>query len=253
MSVSASSRPRRLRGLSAGLCAGAMGLALSAPALAVEARWQAGSGQLPDAAGIGWVLTDSASPENPDLSGGVLTLQTSAQSETMQYSLTGTALDLDVATPYWIEGTMRFDSGSQAAGWWRAPATLGIRVANGVMATLDIRRDLIFIRQGDNTLGQQIAVDTDDDFHTYRLEMHGSSAGSLVRVYQDGLLVLSDNAAWDTTSSAIVFWGESSTLATGRHQWTEVATNLAAVPEPTTAALWLAGLGLMAARARRRA
>ena len=225
---------------------------LGTTASAVEATWTAASGLLPDQAGLGWALTDNASPEAPVLSNDVLTLQTSTNSELLHYSLDGAALDMDTATPYWIEARVKYVSGGQTAGWWRAPIFLGIRAANGVLATLEIRSDLIFTRQGDNSLGQQAVVDTNGDFHTYRLELAGTAPGSMVNVYQDGLLVLSDNAAYDTTGSARVFWGDASTLAFGRSDWTYVSTNLAAVPEPTPAALFAAGLGVLAMRARRR-
>lgn len=236
-------------------CAAALGTALlmlGAPASAIEATWSASTGLLPDQAGLGWALTDNASPEAPVLDGGVLALQTSSSSELMYYNLTGAALDMSAGAPYWIEGRVKYVSGGQTSGWWRAPIVFGIRADNGVTATLEIRNDLIFIRKGDNTLAQQAVVDTNGDFHTYRLEVAGSSVGSLVQVYQDGQLVLSQAAAWDTSSSANVFWGEASTLAYGRSEWTYVSTNLAAVPEPATAALGLAGLGVIALRARRR-
>lgn len=236
-------------------CAAALGTALlmlGASASAVEATWSASSGLLPDQAGLGWALNDTASPEVPVLSNGVLTLQTSTSSELLYYSLDGAALDLGGPTPYWIEGRVQYVSGGQTSGWWRAPIFFAIRGDNGVLATLEIRNDLIFIRKGDNSLAQQAVVDTNDAFHTYRLEVAGTNAGSMVNVYQDGALVLSDDAAFSTSGAARVFWGDASGLAYGRSDWEYVSTNLAAVPEPATAALGLAGLGVIALRARRR-
>lgn len=44
--------------------------------------WEASSGQLPDSICPPWRLTDNANPENPQLSGGVLTISTS---DTMEF------------------------------------------------------------------------------------------------------------------------------------------------------------------------
>ena len=81
---------------------------------------------------------------------------------------------------------MRFESGSETAGWWRAGAQVRCRFKNGPQAVLGIREDYIYILNGDNSAGDTAVVDTDDAFHTYRMEALGTSSGSTVNVYQDG-------------------------------------------------------------------
>lgn len=230
------------------------------PAQAALVSWQASSGLTPDAAVPQWQLLDSANPENPNLTGGVLTIGGNQIAEQMVYSMTGTDTDFSGGATYWLEARLRVNTQSLTGGWWRAPVTMGIGFDGGGLAIFELRRDSIYLRNGDNSLGAlNNTVDTDTDFHLYRMEVLGSTAGSTVNVYQDGVLVLSDNAVYNFGRGNRVFWGDSSVIAGGRSEWTYVATNLAGgvtapnppqpAPEPGTLAL--AALALLAARAVR--
>jgi PEP-CTERM motif len=218
--------------------------------------WDGASGLLPSAVDPGWTLTDDA-PTNPSFASGVLTIQTSLSQNYRQfYSMAGVSFDAPPAGPYWLEAEMRFVSGTQLGGWWRSPAVMGFRFDNGRLAILEIRKDFIYIRNGDNTVGASNAnVDTDDAFHTYRLEALGTASGSVINVFQDGVLVLTDNALYNAGGDESVFFGESSTLALGVSEWKRVSHNMAAVatpvPEPGTYALLCAGVLLVASRLRR--
>jgi hypothetical protein len=233
----------------------ACGLGLGAPANALVTLWEASSGLLPDQVDPAWNLNDNAPATDPVLSAGVLTLSTAAQAQNMFYNMTGSDLDFSATSGYWLEGTMRFVSGSNLAGWNRTPAVMGMVFAGGNRATLQIRQDSIFILNGDNTVGAiNNSVDTDDAFHTYRMEIAGKTAGSIVNVYQDGLLVLTDNSVYNNgASTGSVAFGESSVLATGISEWTYFSHNAAAVaaPEPATVTTLLAGCVALAARRRR--
>jgi hypothetical protein len=229
------------------------------PAAAALVTWSAAGGQLPDVAVPQWDLIDSASPENPALSSGVLTLGGSAVAEQMYYSMTGANTDYSSGPTYWLEARLRVNTQSLTAGWWRAPVTMGIGFAGGGLAVFELRRDYVFLRNGNNSVGAfSDLLDTDTDFHTWRMEVLGSTAGSIVNVYQDGNLVLSDNAVFNFGSGNRVFWGDSSVLAGGRSEWTDVSTNLARVNSPDPAVvsspgtLALASLGLLGAAAVRR-
>lgn len=245
------------RSLSAHFCIALVcGLGLGSPAHALVTLWEASSGLLPDQVDPAWSLTDSAPAADPVLSAGVLTLATGAQSQNMFYSMNGSDLDFSATGGYWLEGTMKFVSGSQAAGWNRAPAVMLMRFDNQNMAVLEIRQDSIFIRNGDNSIGAiNNSVDTDGAFHTYRMEITGKSVGSVVNVYQNGLLVLSDNSVYSAAGAGSVAFGESSILATGTSQWTSFSHNAAAiaVPEPATGTTLLTGCLALAVRRRRRA
>ncbi len=232
----------------AALCAAA-----SFSAQALVTVWNGSSGQLPEEADANWVLTDEGGG-SPSFAGGVLTIQTSGGHAARQfYRMTNT--DFSVGTPYWLEAEMKFVSGSQTSGWWRAGGHMSIRQENGLMAILEIRQDFIYLRDADNHSTKQASVDTDDAFHVYKLEVLGDTTSSLVNVYQDGNLVLSDTSLYSGPSGGSVLFGEASTLATGTTEWIRVSHNVAAVasvPEPETYALMLAGLGLVGFAARRR-
>jgi PEP-CTERM motif len=228
-------------------------LGLPGLAQALETHWSGASGLLPEAVDPRWTLVDEGAG-SPSFASGVLTLSTPTSSFTARQFYTmrndGSATDLDFSgpAPYWLEAEMRYVSGSQTSGWWRAPGHMSFRFDSGNLAVLEIRKDLIYIRNGDNSRGAQLTIDTDDAFHTYRLEAVGQGAHSTVNVYYDGTLVMSDDALYSAGGVASVSFGEGSTLAGGVTQWRRVAHNMAAVavpatpvPEPSTAGLALLG------------
>ncbi len=231
------------------------------PVAAAVVTWSATGGLTPDVAVPQWDLVDNANPENPALSAGVLTLGGTAVAEQMYYSMTGSNTDFSSGPIYWLEARLRVNTQSLTAGWWRGPVTMGIGFDGGGLAIFELRRDSIFLRNGDNSVGAiNNAVDTDTDFHTWRMEVLGSTAGSIVNVYQDGNLVLSDNAVYNFGAGYRVFWGDSSVIAGGRSEWTDVSTNLARItsPDPTPVSspgtLALSSLAMLAlSRVRRRA
>lgn len=230
--------------------------AMASSAQALVSTWDGSSNLLPEQADPGWALIDEGAG-SPSFAGGVLSIQTSAAHSARQYyTMGGVDLDFSSGAPFWLEAEMKYISGSQTSGWWRAPGHMSFRFDNGRIAVLEIRKDLIYIRNGDNSAGDTAAVDTDDAFHTYRMEALGTGAGTTVNVYQDGSLVLSDNALYAAGGAASVSWGEASTLATGTTQWKRVSHNMAAVavtpvPEPGSWALWAAGLAAMGFLTRR--
>ena len=241
------------------LAAGAVWATAALPVHAAVVTWYGTGGTTPDAAVPQWDLVDNASPENPALSAGVLTIGGSAIAEQMYYSMEGADADFSGQTSYWLEARLRVNTQSLTAGWWRAPVTMGIGFAGGGLAIFELRRDYVYLRDGDNSRAAfRNDLDTDDEFHTWRMEVLGSTAGSTVKVYQDGNLVLSDNAVYNYGSGDRVFWGDSSIIAGGRSEWTYVATNLAAVggtgttPVSAPGSLALAGVGLLALGVLRR-
>ncbi|MFO1228001.1 PEP-CTERM sorting domain-containing protein [Roseateles sp.] len=247
----------------AAMALGALCLATSAQAL--ETHWSGASGLLPDAVDPRWTLVDEGGG-SPSFAGGVLTISTPVNSfsarqfYTMRNEGGTTDLDFSGPAPYWLEAEMRFVSGSQTSGWWRAPGHMSFRFASGNLAVLEIRKDLIYVRNGDNSRGAQVVVDTDDAFHTYRLEALGQGTHSIVNVYYDGNLVMSDDALYSASGVASLSFGEGSTLAGGVTQWRRVAHNMAAVavpatpvPEPGSAGMaLLGGLALWGWRRGRR-
>lgn len=235
----------------------ALGCCLTAQAAVVS--WYATDGDTPDAVLPQWQLVDSASPENPALAADVLTIGGNAIAEQMYYTMDGADTDFSAGPIYWLEARLRVNTQSLTGGWWRAPVTMAIGFDGGGLAIFELRRDSVYLRNGDNSLGAiNNTLDTDDEFHLWRMEVLGSTAGSIVNVYQDGALVLSDNSVYSFGSGNRVFWGDASVIAGGRSEWTYVSTNLAALPDtgpaPASApgTLLLAAAALLALRGVRR-
>ena len=85
------------------------------------------SGLFPDAVDPRWTLVDEGGG-SPSFAGGVLTISTPVNSFSARQFYTmrnegGCRSRLLRLAPYWLEAEMRFVSGNQTSGWWRALAT----------------------------------------------------------------------------------------------------------------------------------
>jgi hypothetical protein len=194
---------------------GAALLACRAANASLESQWRASSGLLPDQACPPWSLTDSATPEDPVLAGGHLTIATSADAETIAYGHSG--LTLQIPDPLIIEFRARFVSGSQSIDS-RAPLTVHFTIAPDIGNGLYVRSGQIFLNADNNVRGPTAAVDT-SSFHTYRIEV--SAAGGIVVDYDSvptltGAVFNSDPHNGPTPR---VLWGEGSTFAFGTSEW----------------------------------
>lgn len=229
-----------------------------APALAMPIStsyvWTAGSGLLPDQVDARMALTDTATPEAPVLSGGVLTMATSSNPEFLFYSQGGA--DLVVPATLTIEATMRLGAGSSAQSGTIAPrsyASIVFRTATGVGNALFFGPDRLFLLTGPDNLGPEVMVDTDDAFHDYVIRVSGTS----IDVFQDSSLVLSGSQISGgifSGAGTVVSFGDSTLGAQGSSLWTRFAHNASAgqVPEPATLLLVLAALwGIAGSRAGR--
>jgi hypothetical protein len=183
--------------------------------------WNGADG-LPDVACPAWTLVDSASPEEPSLAAGVLTVSTDLDAEAMGYL----QQDAELITPSMriIEGTVRYIGGSASVAD-RAPAIMGFRTDTDLKKNiLMIAEGEIFLLSGESLKGPSVAVATSDAPHTYRVEVDTGS-GAIV-VFRDGVQVLTGNTFPEPNGGTIaVFWGELSINAHGTSAWTSVTHN----------------------------
>lgn len=116
--------------------------------------------------------------------------------------------------------------------------------APNVTNFLWIDQDLIFLNAAGDVRGATAIVDTDGSFHDYRIEVLGTTAGSVVNVYYDGAAVpvLAGSLFSSTATTTEISWGVLSPSVSGTSEWRFVGHN-AAVPEPST--LLLVGSGLL--------
>lgn len=212
--------------------------------------WQASSGLTPDAVTDGLTLFDSASPENPLISGGKLTLSTSTGAEDMYYLHQGSMMSISDLPQ--IDFRMKYVSGSFSGA--RAPAMIAFGVGAGVGAQVLLKQDLVQTSDANgSTIVQSASVDTDDAFHDYRISLSGTSDGSAFTVYQDNVALFSDVlgtrvASFGTTPN--VAFGDMSSVAFGVSEWESFSHNML-VPEPSRMVLIAAGLVGLTMRRRR--
>jgi hypothetical protein len=177
----------------------------------------------------------TASPEVPVLTATDLVLATDgpyAMPEGMYYGQSGT--NIAMPTHLVIETEFRFISGttdSRAPG--RSSVLIHFITAPYVAGLLGVERDTVFLSHDFNDRGRSVTVDTDDSFHLYRIEVLDTrSAGGEIRVYQDGVLILTDallgtggNAAPYGTPQ--IWFGDGTDWAYGESRWRSFRHNAA--------------------------
>ena len=215
-------------------------------ATATTVTWDASSNLFPNQITPPWTLFDAATPENPVLSGGALTLATSGL-ETLLYRMTGSQLSVPAILD--ITFTLRFVSGS--AGVTRGASGVGFYPAPNVGNNLWFETDTIFLNGPGDVRGPSVALDTDGAFHDYEIQIIGGTVGSTINVFQDTILVLSGALIAQSSADADINWGCLTESASGSAQWKSFSHN-AAVPEPGTCGLLTGGLLIVASRGWRR-
>jgi len=191
--------------------------------------WDAGLGRLPHELTPAWDWTGPTSGEQATFDSGVLTIRSvSNVNDNVYFSQSG--MNLSVPNNVWVETSVRFVSGTSNQPS-RAPVCFGVTTKSSVGNGLWITKDRIFVMTGLWTTGQSADVDTDDAFHTYRIEVDGTNSGSSLRVYYDGALTLTGTTFSDTAANGSeprVYWGDGTKYEGGVSEWKYVAHNASA-------------------------
>lgn len=213
--------------------------------------YQASSGLFPDEISPPYTLTNTADTEVPFFSGVNLRISTSLpDDEVMFYGHSGSVLDTSGA--FYVEARVRLVSGSSLSAV-RAPITIAITTSPGVGNSFFIDHDAMFFNLSSGAAGPSHLADTNDGFHTYRIQYDGLQT----------LTLLYDNAPTPLTASTFndasfngpqprINWGEGTILEFGTSDWEYFTHNALAVPEPQSYALLLAGLALLGFQQRRK-
>jgi hypothetical protein len=213
--------------------------------------WDVSSGVLPDHNNPPFTLLDTA-PTDPTLAGGALTLSTPVGgNDVLGYSQSGA--QLDVPANLRIEARMRRVSGSSSEQN-RAPGGITFAPAAGAVNFLWIDADAIFLNTPGDVRGPVASVDTDDAFHTYRIEVTGTAVGSPINVFYDNgaAPVLTGTLIPSAIGAAEIDWGDLSEAVGGVSEWQHFEHNAGAVPEPGGAVALAAGALVFCATRRTR-
>jgi len=205
------------------------------------ASWTGTSGLLPTSATPPWLYYGEPA-DTATLTNDFVTLETNPDSARATYFQEYYALA--VPDNLVIEATMRYVSGSSATPG-RTAAGISFFPSKGVANWLWIGPDAIFVNAGGRFIkGAEAAVDTNDAFHTYRIELQGTGNGSGFDVFYDGALMLSGTLfPDDEDQDPELGWGDVAYEASGISEWKGFSHN-AAIPEPTIGCSLLAGIVL---------
>ena len=187
------------------------------------------TGNLPEDFCPPWTRLETGTPNEPVIINEQLVLSTTTNNDNLWYSQT----DINFIYPIIIEGRVRWESGSSSNAA-RTPIALGVTTAPDVGNTLYIGQDQIFLLDGYLSMGDSAVVDTDDNFHDYRIEI--DVLGN-VQVFYDGALTLSGttfNSNATHGPAERIIWGDVSSFARGVSEWERVAHN-ALVTDPCIA------------------
>jgi hypothetical protein len=158
-------------------------------------------------------------------------MATSVDAETMSFFHTGAQVTMpdDLV----IEARMKLVSGSSSTND-RGPALIGFTTAPGIGGVLQFGVDDVFLLSSCTVRGATAPVDTNDSFHTYRIEV---TAGAIT-VYQDAVQILT-GSSFDSVScngnEARVIFGVFSISSHGVSEWQTFEHNAS---PPIVTATW---------------
>lgn len=231
-------------------------LVATGAAQAADWSWQASSGLLPREQPGGMAsFLQTSSPggytiqTHPDL----LRISSTALVDRVAFAVRGSDLLLPAQAD--VRFTARDAGGNTVAPLIRTHTMVSVGFGQQQGLILGLGGGEVFLVKGDDS-GRlaSAAVDT-TVFHDYRIMTSGTQWGDAVSVYVDGALRLQSTVQqgplhW--TSDPRLWFGDGTQYASGSSEWTQFSHNLAAVPEPGSMALLLAGLALVGGVARRR-
>jgi hypothetical protein len=203
--------------------------------------WDGSGGLLPDQSTPVWILFDDATPEDPVLSAGVLSLSTDVESENVYYTQSGA--EISINDPVVVEFRARVTA-SSASVPSKAAVSVALTVSSDFGNSLQIGVDEIFVLIGNNMKGPSAVVDTNGAFHTYRIE--ADLAGNFDVYYDDVLTLSGDSFTSAATNGPTprVLWGLVSSFSTGTAEFESFAHNAG---PPAVPALGTPGLAIFVA------
>lgn len=134
---------------------------------------------------------------------------------------------IDTGGEFFVEARLKYVSGG-ASNPAREPIVLGTTTGPGVGSLFYIGEDSVFLTTGTVVAGPKVQVDTDDGFHTYRVEY---AADGSIKVLYDGQQILTGStysSSLDHGQTQRIFWGDGTVGASGVSDWEYVRHNAVA-------------------------
>jgi len=177
--------------------------------------WEASSGYLPTEICPEWGLTNTADIGNLELLGDTLYIRNTADSEYTYFIQQEPILSYPDSLV--IEARLKYISGASSQSD-RTSCAISFTDTGEYNNFLWIGKDTIFTWLDDGVVGDLAEVDTDDDFHTYRIVL--DTLGDF-EIYYDDVLTLSGSLIYRTQASVYqtIQWGEISKYAYGESYW----------------------------------
>jgi hypothetical protein len=186
----------------------------------INCVWESSSASFPDEYCPQWTLHNTASMDEPQFDGDTLVISTMTAmvgAEQMYYEMSLPELSYPLPSTFVVEARMQHIYGTSPDPTTR-PTAISVVTAPNTGCVLWIAKDTVFTWASYGVKGQQALVDTDDDFHTYRVEVEQSGA---TRMYWDDSLVLTGSTSyhWRWWDTAMVYWGEPNLDGYGESRW----------------------------------
>ena len=237
-------------------------LAIAGSAFKAQAEiesWSASSGLWPSQASTNWTYYGDSRTVAPAIYGHFMLMDTTQNRRVSYFESAGC---IDIPNNLTIEFNTRIWSRNACLDTV-SPASVFFGLGNGLGSVLYMGRDDVWLSGGNNTRGAgSTSVDTDDSFHTYRIEVSGLTLGSAINVFYDGGLnpLFTGSVVYDPTlngNEERIGFGDITREDSGVSKWDYLWHNakcvpIDSVPEPTTAALLIAGGAMLLARRNRR-
>jgi hypothetical protein len=198
---------------------------------AAQSLWEGTEPVLPDQVNPPWTLVTSgpASAYRANDGSPVVAYLISTQAaDNVYFEQSGAALQM--TNHLVIEAVVRFVSGASGAAN-RSPAMIAFSTEPNVGGSVWIGFSNLFVTATGDVVGGSTNVDTTTSYHTYRIEVQGTTNGSPYTVYYDGAAVLSSalfDSAVNFGSQPRILWGEGSSVAYGESRWYSFSHNAAA-------------------------
>jgi hypothetical protein len=221
--------------------------------------WSASSGLWPNQASANWTYHGDSRSVTPAIYGHFMLIDTTKNRRLSYFESAGS---VDIPNNLVIEFNTRV--------WWRntsldniSPAAVFFGLGNGLGSVLYLGKDDIWLSGGSDTRGAGVtSVDTNDEFHTYRIEVSGVTLGSEINVFYDGGVnpLFTGSVIYDLAlngNQERIGFGDITREDSGVSKWDYLWHNaknipIDVVPEPTSAALLGAGAFLLCSRKIRR-